>query len=103
MLRLQLPSGLSKGGSGQSGWSCTDPPKSSEAASEALSLLSGAIQRTALLKGCCQSNLTRRAAAAGTPSDGAPALSFPGLLNAALQLSERWGPACEPMCLMLAN
>ena len=59
MLRLQFPSGLSKGGSGQSGWSCMDPPKSSEAASEALSLLSGAIQRTALLKGCCQSNLAR--------------------------------------------
>ena len=34
-------------------------PRSSEAETEALSLLSGAIQRTALLNGCCQSNLGR--------------------------------------------
>ncbi len=34
-------------------------PRSSEAEMDALSLLSGAIQRTALLKGCCQSNLGR--------------------------------------------
>ncbi len=38
---------------------CIELPRSSEADTEALSLLSGAIQRTALLKGCCQSNFGR--------------------------------------------
>lgn len=38
---------------------CSELAKSSEADSEAQSLWSGAIQRTALLKGCCQSNLGR--------------------------------------------
>ena len=41
------------------GPTCSELARSSEADSEAQSLWSGAIQRTALLKGCCQSNLGR--------------------------------------------